>query len=53
MDSTRFKADRFYRTAARAAVRAVEECSPLPLPAEKHEVWKDFIFHFDPDFISG
>ncbi|MEK9532025.1 MAG: hypothetical protein VW162_03925, partial [Alphaproteobacteria bacterium] len=48
MDSTRFKADRFYRTAARAAVRAVEECSPLPLPAEKHEVWKDFIFHFDP-----
>ncbi|MEK9598795.1 MAG: hypothetical protein VW171_08010 [Alphaproteobacteria bacterium] len=52
MDSTRFKADRFYRTAARAAVRAVEECSPLPLPAEKHEVWKDFIFHFDPDFIS-
>ena len=53
MDSTRFKADRFYRTAARAAVRAVEECSPLPLPAEKHEVWKDFIFHFDPNFISG
>ena len=53
MDSTRFKTDRFYRTAARAAVRAVEECSPLPLPAEKHEVWKDFIFHFDPDFISG
>ena len=53
MDSTRFKTDRFYRTAARAAVRAVEECSPLPLPAEKHEVWKDFIFHFDPNFISG
>ncbi len=53
MDPVRFKIDGFYRTAARAAVRAVEECSPLPLPAEKHEVWKDFIFHFDPKFISG
>ena len=53
MDQTRFKIDGFYRTAARAAVRAVEECSPLPLPPEKHEVWKDFIFHFDPKFISG
>ena len=53
MDPARFKIDGFYRTAARAAVRAVEECSPLPLPAEKHEVWKDFIFHFDPKFISG
>ena len=51
--ATRFKIDGFYRTAARAAVRAVEECSPLPLPPEKHEVWKDFIFHFDPKFISG
>ena len=53
MDSVRFKKDGFYRTAARAAVRAVEECSPLPLPPEKHEAWKDFIFHFDPKFISG
>ena len=53
MDQARFKNDGFYRTAARAAVRAVEECSPLPLPAKKHEVWKDFIFHFDPKFISG
>ena len=53
MDPVRFKKDGFYRTAARAAVRAVEECSPLPLPPEKHEAWKDFIFHFDPKFISG
>jgi len=52
-DPDRFKVDGFYRVAARAAVRAVEECSPLPLPAEKHESWKDFIFHFDPKFISG
>ena len=53
MDAARFKIDRFYRTAARAAERAVEECSPLPLPSEKYEAWKDFIFDFDPSFLGG
>lgn len=53
MDSVRFKKDIFYRTAARAAVRAIEECSPLPLPAEKHEAWKEFTFNFDPKFLGG
>lgn len=53
LDPGRFQIDRFYRTAARAAVRAVQECSPLPLPSEKHEVWKDFKFRFDPKFING
>ena len=53
MDMARFQIDGFYRTAARAAERAVEECSPLPLPAEKYEVWKDFIFDFDPSFLGG
>ena len=53
LDPGRFQIDGFYRTAARAAVRAVQECSPLPLPSEKHEVWKDFKFRFDPKFING
>ncbi len=53
MDAARFQIDRFYRTAARAAERAVEECSPLPLPSNKYEVWKDFIFDFDPSFLGG
>ncbi len=53
MDLARFQIDRFYRTAARAAERAVEECSPLPLPSEKYETWKDFIFDFDPSFLGG
>ena len=50
-EPVRFKIDRFYRTAARAAVRAVRECSPLPLPPEKYEAWKDFFFEMDPSAL--
>ena len=52
-DARRYRSDRFFKVAADAALRAVLDCSPLPLPAEKFDLWKEFIFGFDPRFIAG
>ena len=48
----RFNSDRFFKVAAEEAIRATRECSPLPLPAEKYDQWKSFVFVFDPRFLS-
>ena len=48
----RFNTDRIFKVAADEAVRALRECSPLPLPTEKYESWKKFIFTFDPRFLQ-
>ena len=48
----RFNTDRIYKVAAEEAMRATRECSPLPLPPEKYEQWKSFVFVFDPRFLS-
>ena len=48
----RFNTDRIYKVAAEEAIRATRECSPLPLPPEKYEQWKSFVFVFDPRFLS-
>jgi len=48
----RFNTDRIFKVAAEEAVRALRECSPLPLPPEKYESWKKFIFTFDPRFLE-
>jgi len=48
----RFNTDRIFKVAAEEAIRATRECSPLPLPPEKYEQWKSFIFVFDPRFLS-
>lgn len=39
-----------FRAAAESARRAVlsPKCNPLPLPKEKYEQWKSFVFRFDP-----
>ena len=52
VDVARYNKDRIYRSAANAAMRAVLDASPLPLPEKKYELWKEFIFGFDPRFIS-
>ena len=41
--------DPSFRTAAEAAMRAVNnpECSPLLLPVDKYEEWKEINFTFD------
>jgi len=51
LDSARFNNDKTYKVAAEAALRAVIGCGKLPLPAEKFELWKKFIFGFDPKFM--
>ena len=51
-NNLRFNTDRIFKVAAEEAIRATRECSPLPLPPEKYEQWKSFIFVFDPRFLS-
>ncbi len=36
------------RAAAESARRAILQCAPYSLPAEKYEAWSDVIVHFDP-----
>ena len=47
MDEKRYKEDVIFRATADSARRAVLECSPLPLPREKYELWKKFVFAFN------
>jgi hypothetical protein len=46
----RMASDTAYRTAAESARRAVLDpnCSPLPIPPDKYEIFKEFVFNFDP-----
>lgn len=50
VDAGRMSRDPYFRSAAESALRAVlnPRCSPLPLPREKYNTWKTFIFGFDP-----
>jgi len=38
----------FFQAAADSAVRAVFQCQPYALPAEKYALWRDMILNFDP-----
>ena len=44
--------DRTFRVAADEAIRTMFKCSPLPVPLDKYEQWKSFIFGFDPKFLT-
>jgi hypothetical protein len=48
----RLTADRTFRVAADEAIRTMFKCSPLPVPLDKYEQWKSFIFGFDPKFLT-
>ena len=48
----RLATDRTYRVAADEAIRTITKCSPLPVPLDKYEQWKSFIFGFDPKFLT-
>ena len=48
----RLATDRTYRVAADEAIRTMFKCSPLPVPLDKYEQWKSFIFGFDPKFLT-
>ena len=43
----------FYIAAANAAMRAVVDASPLPLPSEKYEEWRKMTLHFNPEIMFG
>ena len=47
-----YKKDPVYRAAADSARRAVKDCSPLPLPKNKYDLFKIFTFNFDTSFIN-
>ncbi|MBO6784387.1 MAG: cell envelope integrity protein TolA [Alphaproteobacteria bacterium] len=48
VDPGRMAVDVYFRSAAEAAARAVRRCSPLNLPQDKYEIWKNIRFNFDP-----
>jgi len=48
----RLATDRTFRVAADEAIRTMFKCSPLPVPLDKYEQWKSFIFGFDPKFLT-
>ena len=52
MDIDSYKRDPIYRAVADSARHAVRDCSPLPLPKNKYESWKTFVFNFDISFIK-
>lgn len=43
----------FFRPAADSAVRAVVQCQPYQMPAEKYEQWRDMLLTFDPRDMYG
>jgi colicin import membrane protein len=42
------RSDSLFQLAADAAIRAVKECSPFPLPPDKYGSWKTIERNFDP-----
>ena len=53
MDKARMAGDPVFRAFAESAVRAVRACSPLKLPPESFQVWRNIIFNFDPSRLAG
>ena len=45
VENSMYLKDTFYRATADSARRAVLDCSPLPLPKNKAELFKSFIFY--------
>ena len=49
----RMKRDRYFRTAAESALRAIQLCQPLKVPTSGYERWKDLQLNFDPREMLG
>lgn len=43
----------FYKAAANAAIRALKDSEPIPLPASKFKEWRTLTFRFDPATMFG
>lgn len=50
LDKGRYNRDNAFRAAADSAMRALRnpQCSPLKLPPDKYNTWKQFVINFDP-----
>ncbi|MBU6236028.1 MAG: energy transducer TonB [Alphaproteobacteria bacterium] len=50
VDQLRYNSDTFFRAAADSALRALRspDCSPLNLPDNKYDQWKNMTIRFDP-----
>lgn len=48
VDKARYNSDSFFRSLADSAERAIHICSPLRVPADKYETWKDMRLYFNP-----
>jgi outer membrane biosynthesis protein TonB len=53
VDAARMGRDPVFQAFAESAVRAVRACSPLKLPPESYQVWRNIIFNFDPSRMTG
>ena len=55
LDINRMKKDRYFRTAAESALRAVLNplCRNAPLPIDKYDKWKNITLNFDPKSVIG
>lgn len=55
VDTSRYGSDAFFRAAADSARRAVlnPNCSPLVLPPEKYDIWKNVVVRFNPKQMLG
>lgn len=48
VDKARYNSDSFFRSLADSARRAIHICSPLKVPTDKYETWKDMRLYFNP-----
>ena len=53
VDGQRMLSDRPFRSAAENARRAVLNCSPLRLPLDKYDIWREIDMTFDPRQMFG
>lgn len=55
VEKARMRTDSFYRAAADSARRAVlnERCTPLKLPPDKYDRWREMTLRFDPSQMVG
>lgn len=55
VDQSRYRSDSFFAAAADSARRAVFNpmCSPLAVPEDKYDVWKDMLIRFNPKDMFG
>jgi len=54
-DTGRLQSDPFYRAVAESALRALRNpnCSPLKLPLDQYDLWRDITFLFEPGEALG